>query len=193
MTLYIWRHPKPLAAVGICLGHTDMAVDRRKLKRLANQIVRYTRRHHLPKVIWVSPLQRSLKVGQLLAERGFHYHVSPELTEIDFGDWDGRPWTQIAKDDIDEWCADFAHFAPDNGENLYQLFTRVEGWLTARNVEQIAIDKNASVLAVGHGGWITAAKRIIAGEGIPKLAAEWSNSVAYNELSLIESSKKDKN
>lgn len=186
MTLYIWRHPQPIAAKGICLGHTDRGVDKRKLNRLANQIERVVRRHHLPKVIWVSPLQRSLKVGQLLAKCGFDCHVSAELAEIDFGDWDGRPWAQIAKQEIDDWCANFAYFVPDSGENLYQLFTRVEGWLTARNVEQIAIDKNASVLAVGHGGWITAAKRIIAGEGIPKLAAEWSTPVAYNQLSILK-------
>lgn len=91
MTLYIWRHPKPLAANGICFGHADMEVDKRKLKRLANQIQRFVRLNQFPKVIWVSPLQRSLKVVQILAQRGFQYHVAPQLAEIDFGVWDGRP------------------------------------------------------------------------------------------------------
>lgn len=187
MTLYIWRHPQPIAAKGICLGHTDRGVDKRKLNRLANQIERVVRRHHLPKVIWVSPLQRSLKVGQLLAKCGFDCHVSAELAEIDFGDWDGRPWAQIAKQEIDDWCADFAHFAPDSGENLSQLFTRVEDWLTARSTEQVVIDNdnNVPILAVGHAGWINAAKMINAGNDVPKLAIDWPAPVAYNQLTIL--------
>ena len=192
MTLYIWRHPQPVAAKGICLGHTDMGVDRRKLKRLANQIQHFARLHHLAKVIWVSPLQRSLKVGRLLAERGFQCHISPDLTELNFGAWDGRPWTQITKEEIDEWCANFAHFAPENGESLQQLFHRVEDWLNARTLEQSAISTSIDmpVLVVGHAGWISAAKMIAAGKDVPQLATEWTAPVVYNQLSILKYAKK---
>ncbi len=180
MTLYIWRHPKPLAPNGICLGQTDMGVDKRKLKRLANQIQRYARLHNLPKVIWVSPLQRSLKVGQILAKFGFEYHVAPELIEIDFGAWDGLPWAQIPKQEIDDWCDNFARFAPDNGESLQQLFIRIENWLATHIT-------NTPILVVGHAGWINAAKMIDAGQKVPQLAADWPRPVAYGELSCLGS------
>lgn len=186
MTLYIWRHPKPIAAEGICIGQTDIGVDRRKLKRLANQIERFVRLYQLPKVVWVSPLQRSLKVGQILAKRGFQCRVAPELAEIDFGEWDGRPWEQIAKQEIDDWCDNFAHFAPNNGESLQQLFDRVEGWLNKVLAEQ----GNIPILAVGHAGWINAAKMIDAGQDIPKIAADWPSSVAYGECSQLPLHKK---
>lgn len=181
MTLYIWRHPKPLAANGICLGHTDMGVDKRKIKRLANQIQRFARLHQLPKVIWVSPLQRSLKVGQLLVQHGFQYNVAAELSEINFGVWDGRPWNQIAKQDIDDWCNDFANFAPDKGESLQQLFDRVEVWLNERIIKQ----SNATILAVGHAGWINAAKMINDGKDVPQTAAEWPRPVDYLQRSRL--------
>lgn len=181
MTLYIWRHPKPLAANGICLGQTDMGVDSRKIKRLANQIQSFVRMHQLPKVIWVSPLQRSLKVGQALAQRGFQCHIAAELSEISFGVWDGCPWEQIAKQDIDDWCNDFANFAPDQGESLQQLFTRVEYWLNQRITEQ----NDGIILAIGHAGWINAAKMINAGEDIPQIAADWLPAVAYCERSTM--------
>lgn len=211
-TLYIWRHPKPLAAAGICLGHTDMGVDRRKLKRLAHQIERFVRGYQLPKVIWVSPLQRSLRVGQLLTQRGFVCHVAPELAEINFGAWDGKEWSKISKEDIDNWCDNFADFAPKDGESLQQLFERVGTWLSEQGTIQSRWQKNAlampgctlfdvtvefepepkamPILAVGHAGWITAAKMIIAGEGVPKLAAEWSAPVAYNQLSIFKYARK---
>lgn len=92
MILYIWRHPKPMNTEGICIGQTDIGVDKRKLKRLANKIERFVRLHQLPKTIWVSPLQRSLKVGQILAQCGFECRVAPELAEIHFGEWDGCRW-----------------------------------------------------------------------------------------------------
>lgn len=179
MTLYIWRHPKPLAAAGICFGQTDMAVDNRKLKRLANQIQRFVRLQQLPKVIWVSPLQRSLKVGHLLAQQGFQYHVAEALIEIDFGAWENRPWAQIAKQEIDDWCNDFAHFAPANGESLQQFFRRVESWLNTHMT-------NSPILAVGHAGWINAAKMIAAGQQVPQLAADWPRPVAYRERSTLK-------
>jgi alpha-ribazole phosphatase len=185
MTLYIWRHPTPLAAHGICLGQTDMGVDKRKLKRLANHIQRFARRHKLPKVIWVSPLQRSLKVGQILAERGFQCRIAPELSEIDFGIWDGRPWEQIAKKEIDAWCEDFAHFTPANGESLQQLFIRVQGWLSERVAEQSNSSINTPILAVGHAGWINAAKMIVSGQDVPHNPTDWSPSVAYCQRSTL--------
>lgn len=179
MTLYIWRHPKPLAATDLCFGQTDMAVDARKLKRLAHQIQRYVRLHELPKVIWVSPLQRSLKVGQLLQQRGFDCHIAPELIEIDFGAWENRPWQQISKHEIDEWCDNFANFAPENGESLQQFFIRIEDWLTTQVTDK-------PLLAIGHAGWINAVKMIAAGQKLPQLAANWPRPVAYNELSVLK-------
>lgn len=175
MILYIWRHPKPIAATGLCIGQTDIKVDRRKLKRLANKIERFVRLHQLPKVIWVSPLQRSLKVGEILAKRGFQYKVAPELAEIHFGDWDGKYWQQIAKQDIDKWCDNFAHFAPKNGESLQQLFNRAESWLDNLSSEQ----KDNPVLAIGHAGWISAAKMLATGKEIPNLAIDWPQPINY--------------
>jgi alpha-ribazole phosphatase len=53
-------------------------------------------------MIWVRPLQRSLKVRQLLAQRGFRYKIAPELAEINFGKWEGKPLQQIEKQQIDQ-------------------------------------------------------------------------------------------
>ena len=146
MVFYVWRHPKPIGADGKCIGQTDIDVDKRKLKRLANKIQRFVRLHHLPKVIWVSPLQRSLKVGQILAQRGFQYHVAPDLAEIHFGVWDGQPWSQIAKQEIDNWCDDFTDFASEDGESLQQLFNRTEAWLNKMAMQNVQNSKDSPIL-----------------------------------------------
>lgn len=185
MTLYIWRHPKPLAVEGICLGQTDRGVAKRKLKRLANQIHKYTQRHHchhLAKVIWVSPLQRSLQVGQLLAKFGFECHIAAELMEVSFGEWDGLPWADIPWQEIDAWCEDFADYQPGNGESVRQLFTRVERWLG----QQMLANEDAPILVVGHAGWINAAKRLATGAGVPQVAADWPRSLGYGVLTVLK-------
>lgn len=180
MTLYIWRHPKPIAADGICLGQTDIAVDPRKLKRLANQIQGFARKHKLAKVIWVSTLQRSLKVGEILAQRGFEVRQSDKLSELDFGTWDGQAWPQIGKAKIDDWCNNFAEYNFETGESLTQLFARVEEWL------QLQANQEKVVLAIGHAGWINAVKMLADHQPIPKLASDWAAPVDYNELSILE-------
>lgn len=187
MILHIWRHPKPNSAQGICIGQTDVTVDKRKLKRLANRIERFVRRHQLPKVIWVSSLQRSLNVGKILEQRGFECRVTTELKEINFGKWESHPWDQIDKQEIDEWCDNFARFAPDKGENLQQLFSRTEKWLDERADKET----NNPILAVGHAGWINAAKRIEAGQDVPQIAADWPRSVKYMEHSILHFNQKN--
>lgn len=186
MILYIWRHPKPMNTEGFCIGQTDVKVDKRKLKRLANKIESFVRLHQLPKMIWVSPLQRSLKVGKMLAQRGFQYHITAELSEINFGEWDGQLWEQIEKKEIDNWCNDFAKFAPDNGESLQQLFNRVEAWLNTRMSEETGKIESTSILVVGHAGWINAAKIIASSQDIPKIAAEWPRSVNYLQYNRLD-------
>lgn len=183
MVFYIWRHPKPIGADGFCIGQTDIDVDKRELKRLANKIQRFVRLNQLPKVIWVSPLQRSLKVGEILAQHGFRYHVTPELAEINFGNWDGQPWAQIPKQEIDDWCDHFADFAPNDGESLQQLFERVENWLNEMAAQNSG---QKPVLAVGHAGWINAASMIAAGQEAPKIAADWPQAVNYLQCRKLD-------
>lgn len=180
MKLYIWRHPQPIAVSGICLGQTDMAVNPRKLKRLAHQIQRFVRKYKLPKVIWVSPLQRSRKVGEVLAQQGFEIRQSDQLSELNFGTWDGQAWSQIGKNQIDTWCDNFAEFDFETGESLTQLFARVETWLQTRTNE------TKPILAIGHAGWINAAKMMSQAQPIPKLAKDWPSAVNYNELSILD-------
>lgn len=184
MQLYIWRHPKPKQVQGLCFGQSEVAIDRRKIKRLANQIDSYTKKHQLPKQIYVSPLQRSMQVGLYLQQLGFDCQIDERLMETNFGDWEGKPWSQISKDEIDKWCDDFAHFAPVGGESLNQLFERVRAWLNIRKIE--AAKSKAPILAVGHAGWITTAKMVCAGKEVPSQAKDWPRPVGYCQLSVLE-------
>lgn len=188
MQLYIWRHPKPKQVQGLCFGQSEVAVDRRKLKRLAHQIQRFVRVNKLPKQIWVSPLQRSKQVGEYLATQGFECYVDDRLLETHFGVWEGKPWSQISKEDIDNWCDNFADFAPTGGESLRQLFQRVAAWIEQQKQPQAEPDNSnfKTVLVVGHAGWINTAKLIHQGQSVPTKAIHWPAAVGHGELTQLQ-------
>ena len=146
ITVHIWRHPRVRGADGRCVGHTDLALDRRKAKRLAHRIRAFARQHGLPREIVTSPLQRCANVGRVLASWSWIHRIDPLLIEVNFGLWDGRAWSDISRAEVDQWCADLLNNRPGGGEAVAELLRRVSSWRpgTAR-------------LAVGHGGWLSAA------------------------------------
>lgn len=148
-SIHVWRHPRAMGAAGRCIGHTDLAVDVRKAKRVARRIQAFARRHGLPRVVFTSDLQRSRRVGEWLACWGWRHHIRIDLRESDFGRWDGLPWADIAREEIDAWAHDLTHTRPGGGESVAMLLDRVAGVLGALPPQ---------ALVVSHGGWMCAAR-----------------------------------
>lgn len=172
--LWIWRHPRARDAAGRCIGsRSDLAVDRRRAKRLARRIAATARREGLPRIVWTSPARRCADVGRLLRRRwGFAHRVDPRLAELDFGCWDGQPWSAIAPADVARWEQDFLHHPPGGGEPLAALLGRVRGFL--------ADQPGGPLLVVGHAGWINAFASLAAPE--PPTAACWPRAIGHGAL-----------
>ena len=153
--IWAWRHPRAGAAAGRCIGRTDLALAPRKAKRLAHRIRSAARRHGLPREVSVSPLRRALDVGRWLRRWGWKLHVDARLRELDFGAWDGRPWSEIAHREVDAWQADLLHHAPGGGEALAALAARVWAFVAGS-----AGHPGAPRLLVSHGGWLNALRHV---------------------------------
>jgi alpha-ribazole phosphatase len=168
--LYAFRHPKPVGAEGRCIGAgTDLPVDPRRAKRLAHRIRCLARREGLSRVVGTSPLQRCAAVGRWLRRWGWQHRIDADLLELDFGTWDGRAWSTIARDEVDAWCADFERHAPGGGEPLARLLDRARAWQP----------QGASVI-VTHGGWLLARRWAAdhAGGPAPR-AQDWPAAPRY--------------
>ncbi len=172
--LCIWRHPRPVAAAGHCIGRTDLPVDPRKAKRLAHRIRRHARRRSLPREVHTSPLRRSADVGRWLARWGWVHHEDAALAEIDFGTWDGKRWEAIGEPAVSAWCSDLANYRGHEGEALSVLFERCADWLAR------AAGLPARCV-VGHAGWINAARLLRKGAGPPLDASDWPAAPGYGE------------
>jgi alpha-ribazole phosphatase len=166
VTVHIWRHPRARCADGRCIGHTDLELDRRKAKRLAHRIRAFARQHGLPREVVTSPLRRCSDIGRVLAAWGWQHRIDPLLVEVDFGRWDGRAWSDIPQADIDQWCDDLLKHRPGGGESVDQLLLRVGRWRP-----------DQARLAVGHGGWLSAAlwlgKQVPAAAGTAIAPCDW--------------------
>lgn len=173
VALTLWRHPKPRVAVSICLGRTDVAVDPRKAKRLAHRVRAHARRTRSPKVVVTSPLRRARAVGMWLRRWGWKHIVDARVSELDFGAWDGSPWSSIDSERMAPWMGNFARHKPGGGESVVELLRRCEAFLRDERIV-------AGASVVTHAGWLSAVRWIAGHQGaLPQVAADWPRSLPY--------------
>jgi alpha-ribazole phosphatase len=177
MSLSVWRHPKPRDVAGRCIGRTEVAVDRRKAKRLAHRVRQWARRHRAPRVVVTSPLLRAACVGRWLSRWGWQHLVDARLSELDFGAWDGLAWDAVGAAAVDAWCARFADHAPGGGEPVSQLLQRCRSFIADHDDPEGGKGTRACCV-VGHAGWISAALWLGRHHGEPT-AREWPASIGY--------------
>lgn len=170
VVLHLWRHPRPRDVAGRCIGRTDVAVDRRRAKRLAHRVRTAARREGLPRTVHTSPLQRCADVGRWLRRWGWVHRIDLRLIELDFGAWDGQRWAQIPHAEVLAWEADFLQHAPGGGESLAALRRRVSAFVAT------AAHGAAPCLVIAHAGWINTLRTA----DQPALqSADWPAALGY--------------
>ncbi len=140
MQLFLIRHPAPEVAPGICYGRTDLALATdaaAAATRIRPQVPA-----DLP--VYCSPLRRCRELAAALHPVPIH---DDRLMEMNFGEWEMRPWQHIQREAIDGWAADPLGYAPPGGESVGELQRRVHGFLN----EIVAQDINRALL-VTHSG-----------------------------------------
>jgi alpha-ribazole phosphatase len=121
--------------------------------------------------VFTSPLCRCASVGAWLARWGWRHVVDARLAELDFGNWDGRRWHDIAASEVEAWTNSFADHRPGGGESVKQLMRRCSDF--------VASCGDVPVCVVGHAGWINALRWIAAGRTEPGEAIDWPVATRY--------------
>ncbi len=123
------------------------AAGRRQASLLAERLVASGHGTYLS-----SPLRRAVETAQIVTgASGGGFEVDPQLREIDFGDWEGLSFEEMARRDPDRiagWCRFARDFVFPAGERLGDFLDRIEG--LARRVA--ALEK--PVILISHGGVI---------------------------------------
>jgi alpha-ribazole phosphatase len=189
--LWLIRHPEPDEAVrGICYGSLDVPLSPRGIEQ-AQSIARWLSSHHLD-AIYTSPSRRCVETARFIAVgRSCPIEPAAALRELDFGDFEGRPYNEIAElhpDLYREWMEHPTEVHFPGGENFSQMADRVMA--VTREVVSRHSDQHLAI--VTHGGAI----RIIVAHvlGMPsnhifRIAQHYGaiNCIRYNgTLPLVE-------
>jgi len=167
MKLWLLRHAPVLAEPGLCYGATDLAAETEATRSAAQRIAPL-----LPAdiVLCSSPLRRCAELAEAIAELRpeLVVHRDPRLAEMNFGAWEGRPWSAIARAEFDAWTSDFADACAGGcGESVRVFMQRV----AAAHAQWQAAGGEA--LWVTHAGVIRAVHLLAQGIDCPQSAAQW--------------------
>ena len=75
------------------------------------------------------------------------------LSEINFGDWEGRAWDAIERDALDAWAADMLNFIPPGGESPGQLQQRCIDFVSTLDLPSVVLVSHAGVIRSLLGYW----------------------------------------
>lgn len=170
MALILMRHLRPAIAEGTCYGVTDLPLAAGHEPALAALIAT------LPALdgVITSPLRRCHILAEAIAaQAGVTAETDARLREMDFGRWEGQPWADISRAELDAWAADFMHARPHGGESVAQLQARTRLALAEHGA------RAGLHLIVTHAGVIKAA--LATG---PR-AEDWPPALAFGEIMAI--------
>jgi alpha-ribazole phosphatase len=121
------RHTRP-AVEGICYGRSEVPLAQgfeAEATRIATELPPVGR-------VVTSPRARCRRLAERIAgSRGLTLVEDARIAEMDFGDWEGRPWAEIARKELDAWAANFDSARPHGGESVAMLAARVGAALGA--------------------------------------------------------------
>ncbi len=154
MKLWLARHAQPLIGAGICYGALDVAADAAlttaAAKSLASTVPANT-------VCFISPLRRCQQLAAALALMRPDLAIKSNtctdvrLVEMDFGHFEGQPWSNIPKAAVDAWTADFGNHRFGGKESANEVLQRVKAALD----EHAALGAD-NILWITHAGVIRA-------------------------------------
>lgn len=160
MKLLLVRHPAVSVSPQACYGASDVPLAP-GWERWCEELQQLVRAIQGQVACVSSPLSRCLHPARRL---GLDVGVELRLREMDFGDWEGRPWSDIAAEDLQRWNADLMTVAPPGGESLGELHARVLQFLDAAR----GFNGDALV-ALTHGGPIRCLLAALLGMPVPYL------------------------
>ena len=155
--LVLIRHPKTVLAPGICYGRLDVA-----LAPDADVAGIVGRLAGLPAFsLWSSP---AVRCGAVARGFGQAIRFDDRLRELDFGEWEGKPWGDVPRSALDEWAAHPGSFTPPGGEGMESLVARVTAFHT-----DLGTFRGLHVV-ISHGGPLRVLGALAAGRPIDLLA-----------------------
>ncbi|CAN7391080.1 histidine phosphatase family protein [Variovorax paradoxus] len=181
MKLWLVRHAQTDAAPGLCYGRTDVGVPAEATLAVAHAVA-----SRLPADLALahSPLRRCAELAQAIGRLrpDLATRADPRLAEMDFGAWEGRPWSSIERAEFEAWTCNFAEGCPGgHGESTARFMQRIgtafDDWRAS----------GQDAVWVTHAGVMRAVELLHRGVRRVDDAAQWPSApIDYGACQLIE-------
>jgi alpha-ribazole phosphatase len=144
MEVYIIRHTQVAVGKDTCYGQSNVPLADTFIQD-AEQFSEQLSTDF--DAVYCSPLQRCKELALALKFENILFDSS--LMEMNFGDWENQKWDEINQDELNHWMADFVNVKTPNGENLRELFQRVQSFFN-----HLRKKEHKKVLIITHAGVI---------------------------------------
>jgi alpha-ribazole phosphatase len=157
MKIALLRHPRPLIDRGICYGRLDIPVHPDAPLAADISLAGASR-------VWTSPARRCRVLAEVIAAAfTLPLTVDARLQELDFGAWEGMPWDDVPRADLDRWASSPLTFAPPGGESASSLISRIRDFTATLQADGV------DCAVVSHGGPLKILSAILDGQPIDLL------------------------
>jgi len=144
MEVYVIRHTQVAVGKDICYGQSNVPLADtfiQDAKQFSEQLLIDFDAVYCSNSQRCKDLATELKFENVLFDRS--------LMEINFGDWENKKWNDIDQDKLNDWMVDFVNVKTPNGENLTDLFQRVQLFFN-----ELRKKEHKKVLIITHAGVI---------------------------------------
>lgn len=153
--VFLVRHGVAEGAEDIAVGQVDLPLSATGAESLHQLARSWSGRP--PDHLFASDLARASSSAAILGEAwNLDVAIDARLRELHFGDWDGRPWSEIRATEgavLKEWMDSWWRRPAPGGESMGDVARRAAEWLD----EILAAHAGETVVAVAHGGSIRTA------------------------------------
>ena len=176
MEVYLVRHTQTVCEKGICYGQSDVGILE------PYDVVFETILSQLPQeaILYSSPLQRCVVLAKYIQKNTQIDSITEDarLMEMNFGDWELKPWDYIPLEVLNPWMSDFVNVRVPNGESFVELNERVLDFLE----NAASKDNQKPLIIVAHAGVI---RSILCKIKNMPLKDAFQNTVNYGDVLKI--------
>ena len=145
MEIYLIRHTTPHVEKGICYGQSDLELAKNykeDFKTVLSKVPKHNNYH-----VFSSPLQRCLLLAKQFKGK---LVTDPRLKELNFGDWELKPWNSINEDELTPWMNNFVTHKVPHGESYVELAKRVNA--SIHEILNNNDNSNTPIVIILHAG-----------------------------------------
>ncbi len=121
MSIVLIRHTRPDVADNTCYGITDLTLADSFDAEAGDVIAGLDGGD----VLVTSPLQRCTQLAEKIGDAfNLRPNIDQRVREMDFGTWEGLAWSELPRNELDQWAQNFLHARPHGGDSVAMLRER---------------------------------------------------------------------